>query len=230
MSNLIKLGTDYGGWILPKNCNLNENSIIYSGGVGEDISFDLLLSSKYNCNILLIDPTKKSIIHFEEVKKYFNKKNLFTGNIQTDYYKTISNIHPNLNKFAYENVGLWHEETRLKFFKQLNKNHVSQSIIENMFGKEYDIINVNTIKSIMKKYNHQKIDLLKLDIEGAEINVLNNMLDDNILPLYLCIEFDLKLKNKDYDNKTLKIIRRLINKGYKILVNDNLNITFQLTT
>jgi hypothetical protein len=36
-----KLGTNYGGWFIPKDCNLNENSIIYSVGVGEDISFDI---------------------------------------------------------------------------------------------------------------------------------------------------------------------------------------------
>jgi hypothetical protein len=31
---MLKLGTKYGGWIIPENNNLNENSIIYSGGVG----------------------------------------------------------------------------------------------------------------------------------------------------------------------------------------------------
>ena len=29
-----KLGTNYGSWYVPKNMNLNENSIVYSGGVG----------------------------------------------------------------------------------------------------------------------------------------------------------------------------------------------------
>ena len=60
---MIKLGTNYGGWTIPKDINLNKDSIIYSGGVGEDISFDLL-SDKYNCNILLIDPTKRAKIHY----------------------------------------------------------------------------------------------------------------------------------------------------------------------
>lgn len=96
-----------------------------------------------------------------------------------------------------------------------------------MFGNEYDIIPVNTIKSIMNKYNHSHIDLLKLDIEGAEINVLNNMIDDKIFPKYLCVEFDLKLKNKDYSNQTENVINRLIGNGYKILINDDLNITFE---
>jgi hypothetical protein len=78
----------------------------------------------------------------------------------------------------------------------------------------------------MTKNNHAKIDLLKLDIEGAEVNVLNNMLDDNIFPRYLCVEFDLKLKCKDTKNETEQIINRLLSSGYIILINDNLNITF----
>lgn len=57
----MKLGTDYGGWHIPIKNMLNKESIIYSGGVGEDISFDIKLQSKYNCNIYLIDPTVKSI-------------------------------------------------------------------------------------------------------------------------------------------------------------------------
>lgn len=96
-----------------------------------------------------------------------------------------------------------------------------------MFGNEYDIINVTTIKELMVENNHTHIDLLKLDIEGAEINVLNKMFNDNIFPSYLCIEFDLKLKNKDYNNETNKLIYKIINDyNYTILINDNWNITF----
>ena len=78
-----KLGTDYGGWWIQKNNSLNENSIVYSGGAGEDISFDLKLQDKYNCWIIIIDPTKKAIKHYEEVKIFYNDNNFkFTGNIQ----------------------------------------------------------------------------------------------------------------------------------------------------
>tara|TARA_B110001452_G_scaffold265957_1_gene271688 strand:+ start:3069 stop:3308 length:240 start_codon:yes stop_codon:yes gene_type:complete len=76
------LGTIYGGWSIPINSKLNEHSIVYSGGVGEDMSFDLKLQDKYNCNILLIDPTQKAVKHYDEVKKYYeNKNNTFSGNI-----------------------------------------------------------------------------------------------------------------------------------------------------
>lgn len=60
-----KVGTNYGGWIVPIQMDLNENSIVYSGGVGEDISFDIKLQSKYNSNIILIDPTVKAISHLD---------------------------------------------------------------------------------------------------------------------------------------------------------------------
>ena len=78
-----------------------------------------------------------------------------------------------------------------------------------------------------KELGHTHIDLLKLDIEGAENKVLNNMLDDNIFPKYLCIEFDLLFKGKDTNNETEKTIDRLIKNGYEIIVNDRLNVTFK---
>ena len=223
-----KLGTEYGGWIIPNDINLNENSIIYSAGVGEDISFDLLLSDKYKSNIYLIDPTQKAKKHYFEVINYYNNKSLFTGNIQKDYYEKIQNLNPDLSKILYLDIGLWDKLDKLKFYKQENENYVSQSLIEGMFTNNYDVVIVDTVKNVMNKLGHQHIDLFKLDIEGAEINVLEKMFSDNIFPKYLCVEFDLLLKNKDPHGLTQKLINKIINDyNYKILVNDNLNITFQ---
>ena len=223
-----KLGTEYGGWIIPTNIKLDEHSIVYSAGVGEDISFDLLLSNKYNSNIILIDPTEKANKHFRETIDYYKNKKPFTGNIQKDYYEKISNIQPNLEKFVYLYIGLWNKLDKLKFYKQHNRDYVSQSLIDGMFGNDYDVVIVDTIKNIMEKLNHQHIDLLKLDIEGAEINVLDKMFNDNIFPRYICVEFDLLLKNKDYSGLTQKLITKIVNQyNYKILINDNLNITFE---
>ncbi len=104
---------------------------------------------------------------------------------------------------------------------------MSQSLVKNMFGQEYDEVEIDSIKNIMKTYNHSKIDLLKLDIEGSEIDVLNQMLDDEIYPRYLCIEFDLLLKNKDPNSLTQKLVNRLLKNKYKMLENKNLNIVFE---
>lgn len=222
-----KLGTNYGGWYVPINMNLNENSVVYSGGVGEDMSFDLLIQCKYNCNVLLIDPTNKAITHFDEVKQYYNSNQVFTGDIQPDYYYCIESLHPDLSKFKYVNIGLWNKKEELKFYKQSNDKYVSQSLVENMFGQKYDIVPVDSIKNIMEQHGHTHIDLLKLDIEGAEIETVNQMLDDKIYPTYVLIEFDLLLKNKDPRNTTNQLVERMITReGYKMLKNDQLNITF----
>jgi len=195
---LVKIGTNSGGWYVPSFMKLNENSIIYSGGVGEDMSFDLLLQCKYNCHVLLIDPTNKAIKHFDEVKQYYNSKQLFTGCIQNDYYSCIQSLQPDLGK--------------LKFYKHSSEN--------------FDIVPVDSIKHIMVQQGHKHIDILKLDIECLKIEAVNQMLDDKIYPTYVLIEFDLLLKNKD-DNTKKKLIERMITiEGYKILKNDKLNITF----
>lgn len=227
-----RLGTNYGGWYVPSGMNLNETSVVYSGGVGEDISFDLLLQNKYNCRIYLIDPTSRAKKHYDEVKQYYKNSatltnTTFTGDVQTDYHSCIKSLTPNFDKFKFLNLGIWKGREELKFYKQTNDQYVSQSLVENMFGKDYDIVKVDSIKNIMEKEGNENIDLLKLDIEGAEIEAINQMLNDKIYPKYVLIEFDLLIKNKDPYNKTKTLINRLIlEENYNILKNDNLNITF----
>ena len=119
------------------------------------------------------------------------------------------------------------QKGRVKFYKQTNASYVSQSLVENMFGQDYDIVRVDSIKNIMETQGHENIDLLKVDIEGAEIETINQMLDDKIYPKYVLVEFDLLLKNKDTSSKTKMLIERMTtDENYSIFKNDNLNITF----
>ena len=227
MAKLERLGTKYGGWIIPKEMDLNENSIVYSVGVGEDISFDMLLSDKYKCHIVLVDPTKRAKIHYDEVV-YFYEKNKWkmSGDIQEDYYGIMYPLKPDLKKIEFIELGLWDKKDTLKFYKQNNDQYVSQSLIEGLFGDESDEVCVDTLKNMMEERGHDAIDILKLDIEGAEIKVLENMLNENIYPKYVCVEFDLYLKGKDKNNETAAIIKRLEEK-YTIVANERGNVTFK---
>jgi hypothetical protein len=53
-------GNSYGGFYLLNN-SIKKDSIIYSIGIGEDVSFDLDIIEKYSCKIFAFDPTPKSI-------------------------------------------------------------------------------------------------------------------------------------------------------------------------
>jgi len=222
-----KLGTEYGGWHVPIDIGLNENSIVYSGGVGEDISFDILLQDKYGCHIWLIDPTVKAQVHFEECRHFFLNEAKFSGKIQPDYYKQIRDTFPDFDKIHYINLGLWNTMGSLPFYKQPNEDYVSQSLIPKMYGNNNYMVDVDTIKNIMVRNGHDRIDLLKLDIEGAEINVLNQMLNDGILPRYLLVEYDLLIKKKDLDMATDLLNKRILGLGYRILCNVGMNVTYE---
>jgi len=161
------LGTEYGGWpVIPQL--MNSDAIIYSAGVGEDISFDLALIDKYNVFIHAFDPTPSSI-------DYIN------NNINTKH-------------FIMHNYGLYDKDCKMKFYLPRNKKYISHSIYDK--GGEGAIeVNMRKITSIMDELGHTHIDLLKIDIEGAEYDFIKDMIKNKIYPSQLLIEFHHRFKN-----------------------------------
>ena len=66
---LLRLGTTYGGWIIPADAGLTADSICYCAGAGEDISFDCALVERFHCQVRVIDPTPRAIQHFTNLEK-----------------------------------------------------------------------------------------------------------------------------------------------------------------
>jgi hypothetical protein len=225
---LDRLGTNYGGWILPKDIELNEDSIVYSSGVGEDVSFDMLLSDKYKCNIILIDPTKRAKKHYEEVVHYYEKiKWKMSGDIQEDYYGIMYPLKPDLTKVIYVDKGLWDEEKEdVKFYKQDNKQYVSQTLIDGVYSDKYDLVSTTTLKNIKEDNEHFDIDILKLSISGAEIKILHTMLNENIFPKYICVHFS--VKNQADQDAVIAILNRLQHVRYQIIANEGRKFTLKL--
>ena len=56
-----RLGSDYGGYYVP-NHGIDHTWIVYSFGVGEDVSFDEALIDRYRCTVHAFDPTPRSIL------------------------------------------------------------------------------------------------------------------------------------------------------------------------
>ena len=221
-------GTRYGGWWLPDNCGLDSSSIIVSAGAGEDISFDLVVQSKYGCRVEILDPTVRALKHFDEIQTYYasGKTSSFSCSIQPDYKTWIDPITPDFSKIVMNPVGLWEHAGNLKFYHQDNPNYVSQTLIPNLYGGLYTVVPVERLSAFLKRKGIETVDVLKLDIEGAEIQVLETMLEDSIYPRILCVEFDYYLKGADTNGITRALIEQLISVGYELLHNNNWNMVF----
>jgi c-di-GMP-related signal transduction protein len=74
---------------------------------------------------------------------------------------------------------------------------------------------MKSFADITKEKNHSVIDVLKMDIEGAEYGVIDSILETEIPIHQILIEFHDRYI-KDGKNKTIKVIQTLKENGYEI--------------
>ena len=130
-----------GNYLLNKKL-LNNSSIIYSFGVGENLNFEKKVSDLYDCKVYCFDPTSLAINFIKNEK--FNKNNIF-----------------------FEPYGIWIEDGKVKFYEQEINQDGNTSSITNLFETEnYTLLDCYKLH-VNEKNNHSKIDVIKLDIEGA---------------------------------------------------------------
>ena len=226
VDNIIFLGSDYGGWSFLKDRNLKDKFII-SAGLGEDASFDIELINKHNCKVISVDPTPRAISHYNQIMRFSGSPNKLPykdhGKQDVSSYnlKNINNENFILIKKALYNC----DDKELKFFEPPNKNHVSYSLNDwqNNYKQTSDFIFVKTImvKTILKKFNIETLEMIKLDIEGSEIEVINKMFEDNIFPNQILVEFDELNKISEIAiERFLKVYKKLLSADY-ILVKTN---------
>ncbi len=158
-------GTSYGGFAILKN-SLDENSVVLSCGIGEDASFDMALIEKYGCSIHAFDPTPKSIAWVKA---------------------TISDP-----RFIFHEYAVSDTDGSIRLFLPKRSDYVSASLKAGAHtSKEYIDVASRRISTIAKDLGLDKIDVLKMDIEGAEYTVLKDYFNDtnNPLPAQLALEF-----------------------------------------
>lgn len=187
---LMHLGSEYGGWTIAAD-RLNSESVVLSAGVGEDISFDLALYNSIGCNIVLFDPTPKSIQWF--------KNQRVPAEITLKEY------------------GLGGRDEQIDMHLPANENYVSGTVYNNesTYYKNTVTVDLKTLKSIMQELAVDEIDLLKLDVEGAEYDVIDRMLQDHVRPQQLLVEFHHRFPFVGID-KSRDCIRKLRDVGYRL--------------
>ena len=225
--NIIFLGTEYGGWSFVDEDNL-KNCTIISAGLGEDASFDIEFASKYNAKIVIVDPTPRAIKHYDEIIKSLGNKSKTKyepGGKQPINSYNLSNLKK--DNLVLVKKALWNKNERLKFFSPPNPEHVSHSIInfQNQYKQNTNFIEVDsfTIDKLLDKMglNKNDIPLIKLDIEGAEIEFLIDCFNKDFRPRQILVEFDeLNAPCKRSFERVTKINQILIKNSYQLLKTD----------
>ena len=201
------IGLEHGKYYIPKEFfkKNNKNLWILSAGVGDNITFDEeLLSLGYK--IIFVDPTPNAIKYFD---KYFDKKKF-------------------KNSFVFYKKALWNNEDKIKFFSSDSDKIISNSIANANNSKNFIEVPCITLDKIQKNLNFDNYSLIKIDIEGAELNVIRDLIKKKISTEVLLIEFDF-LKQKNLISVLLelsKIFLEIKKTPYKLKYIDDLNFTF----
>jgi FkbM family methyltransferase len=186
---LERHGSDCGEWwICPRD--VNAQSIVYSLGIGTDITFDVSLIERYGLTLHAFDPTPGSIAFVE--------------------------TQPLPPGFEWHELGVAARDGHATFFPPENPNHISHTILHRSSTKDRAIeVQVRRLETIMRELGHNRIDVLKMDIEGAEYEVIDDILRSGLQVQQLLVEFHHRLPGVGTDG-TRRAVAQLNAAGYKI--------------
>lgn len=173
---------------------LAADSVVYSLGVGDSIDLDMDLIHLYSVTVHAFDPTPYS-------QEWIASLEL----------PTKLKFHP------WAAAG---KDGSLRLFRRLNKRGKKSVVMwtaEGDAGDGSDFIDAPayTIRSMMQKLGHDKIDMLKIDVEGAEYEILDSLDKVDRLPTQVLVEFHHRFPGIG-KQRTADSIVKLRGLGYQI--------------
>jgi FkbM family methyltransferase len=191
---IASLGQGHGAWRVAIDA-FPVRGTCFSFGIGLDASFDLALIDHRNATVHAFDPTPGVLT----------------------YATSIANREP---QFRFHPHGIYDRDGDLFFHAPANAAHISHSLLnlQKTLGTGFTA-RCRRLKNIMQDLGHDHIDLLKIDIEGAEYAVLESLLEDRLDVRAICVEFDEAHTpmNGDWQMRIRGICKRLAGAGYHLV-------------
>lgn len=170
--------------------NIDSETIVYSFGVGDDISFDLAMIKHFDLNVFAFDPTPRSI-------RWIKKQHL-------------------PQQFKFFEFGLADYDGTAVFLPPENPLHMSYSLLNRPETGEQSVSGqVFRLETIAKKLGHRHINILKMDIEGAEYAVIADIEKSSLLIDQILVEFHHRFDSVSIDD-TKQAIKALNEMNYKV--------------
>lgn len=196
---LVELGNRAAGchWVFCPD-GLDARSVVYSGGVGRDVTFEHALVQRFGCDVVLFDPSPTGL-------------------------ETMALAENKIPQFKHHAVALAGHCGVLKFAPPQNAGEGSW--FKQTGGGTIEVESVD-LKTLMERNGHERIDLLKIDIEGAEYEVLDDLLKRRLRVRQVLVEFHHQSLPGIRRGQTVRAILKMVAAGYRLLKQDGNNHTF----
>ena len=185
VKKLVRLGRNFDGGYLVCNDSLKSCENLITLGVGDDISFEIDFEKlKNSTTVKMYDYSVNNYLFIKIILKYFRRLITFRTKFE--------NLKNSINNYKI-------------FLKFLKKQNV---ILEKLrIVKKTKFHNDITLNSILNKIYNKK-NLLKIDIEGSEYEIIDDIIKHNLKIKMLIIEFHWINKNNKLFIKSLKKLKK----------------------
>jgi len=235
LSDNAALVTDNGGIKTDKLTGITGAGTIAVVAEGDSTTTDLQQGlEKAWCSlddaatVVFYDPTPRAVKYFEVVCENFGNESTIdyvSGGDQPVETYDLSKLTS--DNFVYKQYALWNENGKVKFFRPSNENYVSHSINNiqrNYNEKDSNFIEVDAIKLSDDIKNMDKFpSILKLDIEGAALEVLEDLFENEIFIDQICIEFDEQNVPGKISNNRIDAMNKLFESNNYKCVHNNMS-------
>ncbi len=216
LKKLTYIGSKYHGYTIPDHL-LTKESVCYCIGAGEDVSFDTELKRIFDAKVFVFDPMPEGRDYFMRLKQAVAVGDSLPVEGDTEFRYRISS--QKLDEITYEEKGVWNKETVMRFYSPVLDNYPSHSVYLFKNSGKYIDAPVDRLSHFMKKFGHTKLDLVKMEIEGAEYTVLDTIVKDKLDVKVICVEFDEIFHVRDirYMFRIRKARRQLEKAGFTLV-------------
>ena len=222
-----RFGTPYGGWQVPVDV-VSPETVVVSAGAGEDISFDLELIRRYRMTVHIVDPTPRARAHVLGVIHAVEGRTPADADRAHDPSEMYDLTDVGSERIKYLDCGLWNKDQVVRFYAPANPLNVSHSAVNLQKTSEYFEAECLRFNSICARQGISAVEILKLDVEGAEHDVIQDVIAGSLSPRIICVEFDEAPHWKELTafKRVRSSIEDLDEAGYDLCCVDSWNFTF----
>jgi FkbM family methyltransferase len=182
---------------------IEPSSVVYSFGVGEDATWDLELIERFGVRVHAFDPTPRSV-------RWVSRQETPAA-------------------FVFHQLGLAEFDGEAQFaMRSPDPGWTSYELVQREdAGDSVETVEapVARLSTIASRLGHDRIDILKMDVEGAEYAAIDDLVATGPLPTQLLVEFHYSSQRARVA-QTRRAIRTLNDAGYRVFARSPVGYEF----